>query len=104
MEGKVLFSNTSKLNQSNVETFNKIIGKKLTGYGILMICLVCGVIGGLLCIVDLFLGIAVIGVGFVVGIPLVSFGIKDTMKKNAQKLMSGKNILCILTFMKMKFC
>lgn len=98
MEEKILFSNTSKLDQGVVEKFNKTISKKIIGYGILLVTLFCGVVGGLLCILNLFLGIAVIGAGVVVGIPLVTFLIKDSMKKNAQNLMNGKKYLVHFDF------
>lgn len=98
MEEKLLFSNTSKLDQSVVEKFNKTISKKIIGYAILLVTLFCGVVGGLLCLLNLFLGIAVIGVGVVVGIPLVTFLIKDAMKKDSQKLMNGKKYLVHFEF------
>lgn len=99
MEEKLLFSNTSKLDQSVVEKFNKTISKKIIGYAILLVTLFCGVVGGLFCLLNLlFLGIAVIGTGVIVGIPLVAFLIKDAMKKASQKLMNGKKYLVHFEF------
>lgn len=98
MEEKVLFSNVSKLDENAVEKFNKVISKKIIGYAILIVVAFSGLIGGLLCIANLFLGIATIGVGVVVGIPLITYLIKDTMKKDAHKLLGGNKYLVHFDF------
>ncbi len=95
---EALFSNKSILDKSAVEKFNKLIGKKLTAYGIVLVMAFCGVVGGLLCLVNLFLGIAVIGVGALIGCPLTAYLIKDAMKKDAEKLLGGKKYLVNFDF------
>lgn len=95
---EALFSNKSSLDKQSVEKFNKLIGKKLSGYAILLVMVFCGVVGGLLCLVNLFLGIAVIGVGALIGCPLAVYLIKDAMKKDAEKLLGGKKYLVNFDF------
>lgn len=95
---EILFSNTSLLNKEAVDRFNKVTSKRIIGYGSLFVGCFSGIVGGLLCLVNLFLGISIIGVGFVIGIPLIAYLIKDAMKKDAQKLLDGKKYLVHFDF------
>lgn len=98
MEENPLFSNVSKLDLPAVEKFNKIIGKKLTTLSAGAVIVLCAVVGGLFCIFDLFLGIATIGVGVLIGAPLVAYFIKDSMKKNAGNLLQGEEYIVHFDF------
>ena len=97
-ENKVLFSNTSKLDKDSVARFNKVIGKKITGYAVVLIVAFCAVVGAMLMLVNLFLGITVVGVGVIVGAPLGAYLIKDNMKKESEKFLAGKKYLVHFEF------
>lgn len=98
MENNPLFTNKSLLNKEVVEKFNKFMGKKLSVSACLIVIGFSVVVGGLLCLANLFLGISVVGIGLIIGCPLTTLLIKDTMKKDTQRLLGGKKFLLNFEF------
>lgn len=98
MENDALFSNTSKLDEEVAKEFNAFMGKKITVYAVLALIVICGVLGGLSCIFNLFLGIAIIGVGALIGAPLTAYLIKDSLKKQSANALGGGKFLVHFDF------
>lgn len=98
MENNPLFTNKSLLNKEVVEKFNKFMGKKLAVSACFIVIGFSVVVGGLLCLANLFLGISVMGIGLIIGCPLTTFLIKDAMKKDTQRLLGGKKFLLNFEF------
>ena len=85
MEGNIkdelLFKNSSKMNEDEIQVFQKFALKKTII--IASICLILGfaIIGALVCFVELFLGITIIVAGVLGGAVLMPFLMKDSVKK-----------------------
>lgn len=90
---QLLFACVSKVDREAVDRFNKHIGKKVMTSGVALIIGFCALVGGLLCLVNLFLGITTIGVGVVIGAPLTGYIIKDAMKKQSESFLAGNKYL-----------
>lgn len=90
-EKTIKFSCTSKMSKNEIAVFESYIFKKLSFTCVTSIILICLMLGGAICFIDVFLGIAGVGIGVIVGIPLVLYLLKNELKKKDQQTI-GDNV------------
>lgn len=95
---EIKFKNTSRIDENTVLEMQKKITKKMSMMVAFLWSVLFVILGVALLFVNTFLGVSVITCGTVGSFTLVPFIVKDSTKKQTQKLFQGKKFLVTFEF------
>lgn len=90
---EILFKNSSKMNEDEIQVFQKFALKKTIIISSVCLIAAFAVIGALVCLAELFLGITIIVAGVLGGAVLMPFLMKDSIKKQNTLTLGDKKYL-----------